>query len=181
MHISAIQPIHYTKFYSQPLKPLPASVYSTNSALSQPSKDTVSFSGWFSKEENEAKAKAEAKAQAAQRERFGNGAISQLPPEVIKVAKERLDEMGFKNINDSELHVIIEDAPYDNERSKCHIISYYDDDQKASVRFTNDGDLAFMAKYIYSPDGVIIEHYYYRYYDFNTKKWHDISRQTLIP
>ena len=91
--------------------------------------------------------------------------------------------MGFENINEDEMHVIIEKAPYDNERDNVHIISYYDKSQQASVRFTNDGDLAYMARYIYSPQGEILEHYYCKYYDFNTKEWHNISRQTslLIP
>ena len=180
MHISAIQN-YYTKTFSQPLKPQKAQGFSANSTLSQPAKDTVSFSGWFSKEDNDAKAAA--KAEAARRERYGNSEISKVAPEIIKVAKERLDEMGFKDINEDEMHIIIEKAPYDNDRESCHIISYYDKKQQASVRFTNDGDLAFMAKYIYSPQGEILEHYFYKYYDFNTKKWHDISRQTslLIP
>lgn len=177
MHISAIQPAnYYTKSYSQPLKPQKATTVVSNADLP---KDTVSFKGIFYKSPAEEKCVADEKKHAALLERYGNTEPSKVAPEIIKVAIERLEEMGFSEIKRDNIHIIHEEASYEADHD-FNIITYYDENKQASVRFTNDGDLAYLAKYRYSPTGEIIDHYYYRYYDFNNKKWTDISRQSSI-
>ncbi len=182
MHISAIQTgNYYTKAYSQPLKPQKAQPKVSNASLP---KDTVSFSGLFSRSSSEENAILERRKQAACNERFGNTEINRVAPEIIKEAVKRLEDMGFKEIDYSELHIIQEDAPYDTNSPIINIISYYDKSQDASIRFTNDGNLAYMAKYDRTSSGEIVGHYYCKYYDFNTREWHDISSRrssSLIP
>ena len=175
MQISAIQAGNYlSKSYSQPLKPQKAQTVVSNSSLP---KNTVSFSGIFTRShEDDDKA-----AENARIKRYGNTEISRVAPEIITVAISRLEEMGFENIKRSNIHIIHEQAAEnDYEHDNYNIISYYDEKKEASVLFTNDADIAYMVKYRYSPAGEIIGHYTYRYYDFNTKKWNDASRNSFL-
>ncbi|MBR6164041.1 hypothetical protein IKQ26_09190 [bacterium] len=159
MFISPIGAGNYYKPYSMP-----------KSAEKKNGADNVSFKALLRDPRS-----AEELRQIALRERYGNTEISMIEPEVIFEAKERLKEMGIKDIQDKNIYVIVEDAPYDREHDKYHIISYYDESKQASIRFTNDGDRAYMVKYNRTPDGVIKDCYFDQYYDFYSKKWRPVS------
>ena len=175
MQINSIQAGNYlSKSYSQPLKPQKAPTVVSNASLPT---NTVSFSGIFTRShEDDDKAAANARIK-----RYGNTEISRVAPEIITVAISRLEEMGFEDIKRSNIYIIHEKAQdNDYEHDNYNIISYYDAKKDASVLFTNDADIAYMIKYRYSPAGEILDHYTYRYYDFNTKKWNEASRNSFL-
>lgn len=165
MFISPIGAGNYYKPYSMP-KTAPKNNYNNYNNTNK----NVSFKGLFKDPRSPEELR-----EIAIRERYGNTEISMIDNTIIFEAKERLKEMGIKDIQDKHIHVIVEDAPYDREHDKYHIISYYDEEKDASIRFTNDGDRAYLVKYNRTSDGRIVDCYFDQYYDFYTKKWRPVS------
>ncbi len=162
MFISPIGAGNYYKPYS-----MQKAVENNNNTASN---NNVSFKGLFKDSRSPEELR-----EIAIRERYGNTEISMIAPEIIFEARERLKEMGIKDIQDKHIHVIVEDAPYDKDHDKYNIISYYDEEKDASIRFTNDGDRAYLVKYNRTSDKRIIDCYFDQYYDFYTKKWRPVS------
>ncbi len=91
--------------------------------------------------------------------RYGNAQISEAEPEIIEKVKSNLQKMGINEINENNLK-LFRVADGDKERFVYKRFSYYDETDKKSIIFSQNGEMDYKVAYMFSAKGEILDYYH---------------------